>query len=350
MKYDSPGSRLITVGVWAFLFVTIGTLSVRWIQAARIQAQRSQDANHLKQLGLALHNYHDSFDTFPPGGVFRDDETSQWGWTTSIMPYLDSAPFYHFVDGDYSWNHPVNRDLYLLRVPYYSISAVPAQTAEGFPVSYHPANPRVMYRNSSVTLNDMTAGTSHTWLLQTSLHEPRPWGDACNWQELPDTAKKRLQQNTDAVWPDLQILLADGSVRSFTESADEQIWSQLRESLTQVADEQRLQSPDHYKLDSPGTPVYRFESLNLREETETELYASIPIGPNSEQISARFRSSERITRRPTTGGSASHEELQKLSKAYPNIKVLNGYCDVTLEELIKLFPKLEYRNGQPVIR
>lgn len=80
------------------------------VQQAREAARRSQCKNNLKQMGLALHNYHDVHNTFPPGWVdLRTSSSSTyknlWGWGTFILPYLDQAPLYQQVNFDQGWNN-----------------------------------------------------------------------------------------------------------------------------------------------------------------------------------------------------------------------------------------------------
>lgn len=75
------------------------------VQAAREAARRSQCSNNLKQMGLALHNYHDTHNTFPPGYVLTGGATpvisgnyASWGWGAFILPFMEQQPLYDRID------------------------------------------------------------------------------------------------------------------------------------------------------------------------------------------------------------------------------------------------------------
>ena len=75
------------------------------VQSAREAARRTQCVNNLKQMGLALHNYHDALSVFPPGYIaaskFIDGETDTspgWSWASMILPQLDQAPLYSAIN------------------------------------------------------------------------------------------------------------------------------------------------------------------------------------------------------------------------------------------------------------
>ena len=66
------------------------------VQAAREAARRTQCSNNLKQIGLAMHNYHATIQTFPSGYISAvgsagpdDDRGPGWGWAALILPYLE---------------------------------------------------------------------------------------------------------------------------------------------------------------------------------------------------------------------------------------------------------------------
>ena len=74
------------------------------VQQAREAARRTQCRNNLKQIGLAYHNYHDTFNTFPPGIVSRipnnitSSEAGCWAWGTYILPMVDQAGLYNALN------------------------------------------------------------------------------------------------------------------------------------------------------------------------------------------------------------------------------------------------------------
>ncbi len=92
----SPGKakRAFTLVELLVVIAIIGiliALLLPAVQAAREAARRSQCTNNLKQLALALHNYHDTYQCFPPGGW---SSRNQLGWTVHILPYIEQQPLY----------------------------------------------------------------------------------------------------------------------------------------------------------------------------------------------------------------------------------------------------------------
>jgi type II secretory pathway pseudopilin PulG len=66
------------------------------IQSAREAARRAQCTNHLKQIGVALHNYHDTFGSLPAGVVHfqRPGNQQEWGWSALLLPFLEQQPLH----------------------------------------------------------------------------------------------------------------------------------------------------------------------------------------------------------------------------------------------------------------
>ena len=80
------------------------------VQQAREAARRSQSMNNLKQIGIALHNYHDVYNSFPRGTVDNAalEPEERLSWMYSILPYIEQAPLYQQMTPQQTWDGVAN--------------------------------------------------------------------------------------------------------------------------------------------------------------------------------------------------------------------------------------------------
>lgn len=97
------------------------------VQQAREAARRTQSKNNIKQMMLALHNYHDVFNAFPAGTVpnaaLKPEE--RLSWLASILPFVDQAPLYNALDQKAGWNKGKNEGLVSSDIATYLHPGVP---------------------------------------------------------------------------------------------------------------------------------------------------------------------------------------------------------------------------------
>jgi len=99
--YRRRGFTLIELLVVIAIIAILIALLLPAVQQAREAARRSTCKNNLKQIGLALHNYHDTHRVFPPGLIAGSSTSAAattggtgWAWGTFILPFMDQAPLY----------------------------------------------------------------------------------------------------------------------------------------------------------------------------------------------------------------------------------------------------------------
>lgn len=208
------GFTLIELLVVIAIIAVLIALLLPAVQQAREAARRSQCKNNMKQLGLALHNYHDVHGVFPPGwvegptdigrptgtaGVCTTRGTKRAAWTVMILPFLDETPRYNsfnFNEGfrtiQTGTGSTTNRAAQELRNTKYECPSDPNSSARFANINYYglqgggaystmealgeactsyaPANRRlysngVFYASSNVRIRDITDGTSNCFLV-----------------------------------------------------------------------------------------------------------------------------------------------------------------------------------------
>lgn len=180
------GLTLIEVLVTIAIVGLLVGLSIPAVQRVRAVASRSQCADHLRQIGIALHAYHDSQQTLPPGVSFRDglDPYPWMSWLARILPYADQDGLWRQAQGAYSvskWfeDDPPHLDFATV-MPLYSCPA-DYRTSQvfwigsSFPValtSYLGVEGRnqfrkdgVLFLDSRIRLTDITDGVSKTLMV-----------------------------------------------------------------------------------------------------------------------------------------------------------------------------------------
>jgi prepilin-type N-terminal cleavage/methylation domain-containing protein len=91
------GFTLIELLVVIAIIAILIALLLPAVQQAREAARRTQCKNNLKQLSLALHNYHDVFNSFPAQGIPTAGGNNVWGWGAALLPYVDQGPLYNTI-------------------------------------------------------------------------------------------------------------------------------------------------------------------------------------------------------------------------------------------------------------
>lgn len=98
------------------VFGTVGILIALLLpatQAAREAARRSQCSNNLKQIALALHNYHDTHGAFPPAAIGPQHvpQERQFSWLVALLPFIEQNALYDLLRLDLPWDDPHNLEL-----------------------------------------------------------------------------------------------------------------------------------------------------------------------------------------------------------------------------------------------
>ncbi len=196
---------------------------------SREAARRTQCKNNFKQVGIALHNYHDVFDGLPIAYIQNDSSRRLHSWRMLVVPYLEASNLYELTDFSKPWNDPVNRLDPENEFPWYRCPSAILKTHHttylGFVGEEHAFHP-----DQGRELIEVTDGTSVTAIVA----ETTPV-NAVHWRSPQDMNGDDFaglsNDSQTAHMGGVQTLMADGAVRfvSLNTSPD------LRKALTTIA-------------------------------------------------------------------------------------------------------------------
>src|SRR5213593_3444408 len=98
------GFTLIELLVVIAIIAVLIALLLPAVQAAREAARRAQCVNNLKQIGIGLHNYASTVDSFPWGD--GPDQWNQWSALALMLPYMEQSAMYNAINFNYGLQDP----------------------------------------------------------------------------------------------------------------------------------------------------------------------------------------------------------------------------------------------------
>ena len=142
----------------------LAALFIPAVGAARGAAQRMQCMNNLKQIGVAMHNYHDMYKSFPPAYIPDDNGTPMHSWRTLILPFVEQPGVYDSYAFNQPWNSASNQAV--VQRPIMGYSCPSADNHSDAVTNYFLiTGPGTAFNGSDApTISQITDGTSNTIL------------------------------------------------------------------------------------------------------------------------------------------------------------------------------------------
>lgn len=206
------------------------------MQSGRSAAQTVRSRNNMKQMGLAMLNFHDVWKRFP-NSTGKGPNGEEWlSWRVHLLPYLGHKELYDRFNLEEPWDGPTNRPLVESMPDVYKSPTV--QTPTGKTVYLVPVGPGTMFENEKGrAIRTIPDGTSNTvMLIEAEASKAVYWSQPADFELDTANPLAGLAKNPRNA---LTVLMVDGSTRDIPPDLD----TQTANNLFQVADGNAINLP-----------------------------------------------------------------------------------------------------------
>ena len=199
---------------------------------------------HLLEIGVGLNQHHEQHAAFPVGGVFTRDAAGvvkgQHGWMAFLLPFIGEQELFRSIDQDKSYDDPANRPAMTRDVTaYFAAGGDRAKIVQGYAVSHFAgvggeiddaqglAHVGIFQRDEAVQRDEVTDGLSNTLIVGELPGSFPPWGDPENWRMIGRGINKDANGFGNATRTGATFLLADGTVKFFSNKTDPKLLRKL---------------------------------------------------------------------------------------------------------------------------
>jgi prepilin-type N-terminal cleavage/methylation domain-containing protein/prepilin-type processing-associated H-X9-DG protein len=232
MRNRDGGFTLVELLVVIAIIGILIALLLPAVQAAREAARRMQCGNNLRQIGLALHNYHQALGSFPPGGITEGpccSTKSLVSWSISILPYLELETLYdEYVMTAYN-EDPENAKVREAKVPVYCCPseqgtdnlAIP----ESGPAGSWSGGLSLQYRRGSYRCMAGRSDGTGWWDADSNSHFPMEWRGVLHQVSERNVSRKLTTERIANVKDGTSNTLAVGEMASKTHQSRRTFWA-----------------------------------------------------------------------------------------------------------------------------
>lgn len=181
------------------------------VNAGRQAARRQQSMNNMRMLGLALHQYHDTYRTLPPAVVTDAEGKPLYSGRVLLLPFLEQGNIYQQFDKEKAWDSPENSALT-------SRPVIPFQdpaNANGSPVRcdlvFVTGSGTAFDGKKGTKIHDMRDGSSNTLMVICSDKGPANWAEPTDWNV--DSVAPPTPGANNPAQDKILVLFGDASVR-----------------------------------------------------------------------------------------------------------------------------------------